>query len=224
MLEWLYSKYSTIEYGVTNAYYRVQSTFYYNWKSHETSLSSGPRDYIRCLSDPITALLRGLRFLSSLNELQGILWSNPCLFLHLLLSQPLHQCKLCTPAINLLTFYQIHHAFSSLSGFLLMVQISPYCIVFKLYISSSPTQRRWWHPTPVLLPRKSHGRRSLVGCSPWDRVGHNWATSLSLFRFMHWRRTWQPTPVFLPGESQGRGSLVGCHLWGRKESDTTEAT
>ena len=25
-----------------------------------------------------------------------------------------------------------------------------------------------WHPTPVLLPGKSHGRRSLVGCSPWD--------------------------------------------------------
>ena len=29
------------------------------------------------------------------------------------------------------------------------------------------TRRRQWHPTPVLLPRKSHGQRSLVGCSPW---------------------------------------------------------
>ena len=29
--------------------------------------------------------------------------------------------------------------------------------------------RRQWHPIPVLLPRKSHGRRSLVGCSPWGR-------------------------------------------------------
>ena len=29
--------------------------------------------------------------------------------------------------------------------------------------------RRQWHPTPALLPRKSHGRRSLVGCSPWGR-------------------------------------------------------
>ena len=56
------------------------------------------------------------------------------------------------------------------------------------------------------------------------RVGHDWATSLSLFTFMHWRRKWQPTPVFLPGESQRRGSLVGCRLWGRTESDTTEAT
>ena len=56
------------------------------------------------------------------------------------------------------------------------------------------------------------------------RVGHDWATSFSLFTFMHWRRKWQPTPVFLPGESQGRGSLVGCPLWGRTESDTTDAT
>ena len=55
-------------------------------------------------------------------------------------------------------------------------------------------------------------------------VGHDGATSLSLFTFMHWRRKWQPTPVFLPGESQGRGSLVGCRLWGRTESDTTEVT
>ena len=35
-------------------------------------------------------------------------------------------------------------------------------------------------------------------------VGHDWATLLSLFIFMHWRRKWQPSPVFLPGESQGR--------------------
>ena len=30
--------------------------------------------------------------------------------------------------------------------------------------------RRQWHPTPVLLLGKSHGRRSLVGCSPWGRI------------------------------------------------------
>ena len=59
---------------------------------------------------------------------------------------------------------------------------------------------------------------------PSLRVGHDWATSLSLFPFMHWRRKWQPTPVFLPGESQGQGSLVGCRLWGRTGSDTTEVT
>ena len=30
-------------------------------------------------------------------------------------------------------------------------------------------RRRQWHPTPVLLPEKSHGWRSLVGCSLWGR-------------------------------------------------------
>ena len=87
-------------------------------------------------------------------------------------------------------------------------------------------QRRQWHSTPVLLPGKSHGRRSLGRLQSMgsQRVGHDWATSLSLFTFMHWRRKWQPTPVFLPGEPQGRGSPMGCRLWGHTESDTTEVT
>ena len=68
---------------------------------------------------------------------------------------------------------------------------------------------------------KEPGRLQSMGSL---RVGHDWATSLSLFTCMHCRRKWQPTPVFLPGESQGWGSLVGCHLWGRTESDTTDAT
>ena len=91
--------------------------------------------------------------------------------------------------------------------------------------SLTPRRRRW-HPSPVLLPGKSHGRRSLAGCSPWggeesdttERLPFHFST------FMHWRRKWQPTPVFLPGGSQGRGSLVGCHLWRCTESDTTEVT
>ena len=56
------------------------------------------------------------------------------------------------------------------------------------------------------------------------RVQNDWATSLSVFTFIHWRRKWQPTSVFLPGESQGQRSLLGCRLWGLTESDTTEAT
>ena len=98
----------------------------------------------------------------------------------------------------------------------------------ELWSLNHCTRRRQWHPTPILLPGKSHGWRSLVGSSMGSmgslRVGHNWVTSLSLFAFIHWRRKWQPTPVFLPGESQGRQSLVGCRLWGCTESDTTEAT
>ena len=49
------------------------------------------------------------------------------------------------------------------------------------------------------------------------RVGHNWATSLSLFTFMHWRGKWQPTPVFWG--CQGRGSLVAA-VYGVTQSRT----
>ena len=42
--------------------------------------------------------------------------------------------------------------------------------------------RRQWHPTPVLLPGKSHGRRSLIGWSPWGRWGSDTTERLH-FRF-----------------------------------------
>ena len=53
---------------------------------------------------------------------------------------------------------------------------SHWCISGPLSVDLLPLakgiQRRQWHPTPVLLPGKSHGRRSMVGCSPWSlRVG-----------------------------------------------------
>ena len=68
---------------------------------------------------------------------------------------------------------------------------------------------------------EEHGRLQSMGSL---RVGHDWATSLSLFTCIHWRRKRQPTPVFLPGESQGRRGLVDCRLWGHTESNTTEVT
>ena len=39
-----------------------------------------------------------------------------------------------------------------------------------------------WHPTAVLLPGKSHGRRSLVGCSPW-RLEESGTTERRHFHF-----------------------------------------
>ena len=38
-----------------------------------------------------------------------------------------------------------------------------------IYLALVCSQSRQWHPTPVLLPGKSHGRKSLVGCSLWGR-------------------------------------------------------
>ena len=43
------------------------------------------------------------------------------------------------------------------------------CLFHHFLLPSLEYWRRQWHPTPVLLPRKSHGQRSLVGCSQWGR-------------------------------------------------------
>jgi len=44
-------------------------------------------------------------------------------------------------------------------------RVSVKCILVCAYAKLHSLQS--WHPTPVLLPGKSHGQRSLVGCSPW---------------------------------------------------------
>ena len=115
------------------------------------------------------------------------------------------------------------------------------------FTETQRSSNQWCHPAisssvvpcivmSVMEKAKAPHSSTLAWKIPWTegpgglqsmgslRVGHNWATSLSLFTYMRWRRKWQPTPVFLPGESQGWWSLVGCHLWGHTELDTTEAT
>ena len=78
-------------------------------------------------------------------------------------------------------------------------------------------QSDWVHRHCWFLVMTPHSS-TLVWKIPWREepgrlqsmgllgVGNNWATSLSLFTFMHWRKKWQPTPVFLPGESRGQGA------------------
>ena len=76
-------------------------------------------------------------------------------------------------------------------------------------------RRRQWHPTPVLLPGKSHGWRSLVGCSPWGRP-------LGACRALTGGRVgpvsdsvrphrWQPTRLLHPWDFPGKSTGVGCH-------------
>ena len=132
-------------------------------------------------------------------------------------------------------------AFPQFSSFLTHIELGTFnmcshhvlCLLLTkdLYLTCSTLKfwRRKWQPTPVLLLRKSHGRRSLVGCSPWgckesDATDRLHFTPFTRFILYHWRRKWQPTPVFLPGESHGRKSLVGHGPWGLRESDTTEVT
>ena len=54
----------------------------------------------------------------------------------------------------------IHQSYHSSCSWLALVLIGQF---------SGHIWRRQWHPTPILLPGKSHGRKSLVGCSPWGR-------------------------------------------------------
>jgi len=63
--------------------------------------------------------------------------------------------------------------------------------------SSDSCQRRQWHPTPVLLSGKSHGRRSLVGCSPW---GHEKSDTTERLHF-HFS---------LSCIGEGNGNLLQC--------------
>ena len=98
-----------------------------------------------------------------------------------------------------------------------------YWIIFHC-LSTAVYWRRKWQPTPVLLPGKFHGWRSLVGYNPW---GHKELDSTEWLHFLSfyssfWRGKWQPTPVFLPGKSHGQRGLVGYSLWGCKESDMTK--
>ena len=125
------------------------------------------------------------------------------------------------------------HVVSSVHMFFQILESWTHIVVFiKCQILETLIPERLRNSEKAMAPHSS----TLAWKIPWTeepgglqsmgslRVGHNWATSLSLSTFLHWTGKWEPTPVFLPGESQGRGSLVGCHLWGCTESDTTEAT
>ena len=80
-------------------------------------------------------------------------------------------------------------------------------------------QRRQWHPTPVLLPGKSHGRRSLAGCSPWGREESD-TTELLHFHFHALEKEMATHSSVLarriPGTGEPGGLLsMGSHRVGR---------
>ena len=55
-----------------------------------------------------------------------------------------------------------------------------HCIWFCVSIIKE-IRRRQWHPTPALLPGRSHGWRSLEGCSPWGRWGLDMTERLQFY-------------------------------------------
>ena len=68
---------------------------------------------------------------------------------------------------------------------------------FKLTSSISRYRRRQWQPTPVFFPGKSHGWRSLEGCSPWGR----WGSDMT---------EWLPFHFSLSCIGEGNGNPLQC--------------
>ena len=78
------------------------------------------------------------------------------------------------------------------------IQAATMALVLEKEIAThSSIQRRQWHPTPVLLPGKFHGRRSLVGCSPW---GHKESDTTEWLHF----------PFSLSCTGEGNGNPLQC--------------
>ena len=88
----------------------------------------------------------------------------------------------------------------------------------KLKDAYSLEWRRQWHPTPVLLPRKSHGQRSLVGCSPWGCKESD-ATERLPFHFLlscTGEGNGNPLQYSCLEKFHGQKSLVGYGPWAHK--------
>ena len=56
---------------------------------------------------------------------------------------------------------------------------------FNPWVRKIPWRKKKWQPTPVLLPGKSHGQRSLVGYSPWGgrRGGYDLVTKTTIMEY-----------------------------------------
>ena len=107
------------------------------------------------------------------------------------------------------------------------VQVHYKCVRF--YITLCMTRRRQWDPTPVLLPGKSHGRRSLEGCSPWGRWGSDTTKQLHFHFSLSCIGEGNGNPLQclalrIPGTGEPGGLLsMGLHRIGHDWSDLAAA-
>ena len=87
------------------------------------------------------------------------------------------------------------------------------------------TRRRQWHSTPVLLPGKSHGWSSLVGCSPWGREESDPTEPLPFHFSLSCIGEGNGNPLqWSCLENPRDGGAWWASVYGVTESDTTEAT
>ena len=94
-----------------------------------------------------------------------------------------------------------------------------------LWTTSDEQWRRQWHPTPVLLPGKSRGWRSLVGCSPWGREELDMTEQLHFHFSLSCIGEGNDNPLQCSCLKNPRdGGAWWAAIYGVTESDMTEAT
>ena len=70
---------------------------------------------------------------------------------------------------------------------------------FEPWVGKIP-RRRQWQPTPVFLPGKSHGQRTLMGCSPWGHRGSHTTKGLSTYASLNVSGASQKSLLFVRDE------------------------
>ena len=94
-----------------------------------------------------------------------------------------------------------------------------------LQASRYQSRRRQWQPAPVLLPGKSHGGRSLVGCSPWGHQESETNEQLHFHFSLSCTGDGNGNPLqYSCLENPRDGGAWWAAISGVAQSDTTKAT
>ena len=136
------------------------------------------------------------------------------------LSHTAHSFNVCLPYTLRVTEWPLcasvygHYKRGSHSVIRWLWELNIFPLFFYLCIYR---RRSRWHPTPVLLPGKSHGRRSLVGCSPWGCQGSDTTETLHFHALEKEMAAHSSVPAWrIPGTGEPGGLLsVGSHRVGR---------
>ena len=168
------------------------------------------------LTPPVSAL-----------EWQAFLLSWKVFFICFLGLHPISLFLLLPPCLFLLSLICWFHLISPISGIKLVFFLIHTHVLGDSFSIDLGTNvwRRQWHPTPVLLPGKSHGWRSLVGCSPWNHEESDTTERLHFHALEKEMATHSSVLAWrIPGTAEPGGlPSMGLHRVGHDWSDLAAA-